>query len=207
MHDDVTVIISQGYFRDVTKEDLADILPSFANPLEDPIFLIPPMGRPYTLSDEDEPAMRSVAGHQRNGGRPAHQQSLLKDRVSELKAQAVAEVRLEMNEQYPAGGGYHVTDVRGAQLFCLCAILCSSRWTCGVTVEGCRCAGCVHLCSLLCPATRTRQIARRLRLMIQYVHAALLIVPYSDGPCTKIVVTWWTSLLGRLPSGHCMMGA
>ena len=131
MHDDVTVIISQGYFRDVTKEDLADILPSFANPLEDPIFLIPPKGRPYTLSDEDEPAMRSVAGHQRNGGRPAHQQSLLKDRVSELKAQAAAEVRLEMNEQYPAGEGYHVTEVGGAQLFCLCAILCSSRCTCG----------------------------------------------------------------------------
>ena len=68
------------------------MLPSFASPLEDPIFLIPPMGRPYSLSDEDEPVMRSFVGHPRNSARPSHQQPLLKDRVSELKAQAAAEV-------------------------------------------------------------------------------------------------------------------
>ncbi len=83
----------QGYFRDVTKEDLAEMLPSFANPLEDPIFLISPIGRPYSLSDEDEPVMRSSAGHPRSIARAPHQQPLLKDRVSELKAQAAAEVR------------------------------------------------------------------------------------------------------------------
>ncbi|BDA44710.1 probable peregrin at C-terminar half [Coccomyxa sp. Obi] len=106
-------LVTEGYFRDVTKEDLAEMLPSFANPLEDPIFLIPPMGRPYSLSDEDEPVMRSSAGHPRNSARPSHQQPLLKDRVSELKAQAAAESPMpRANEEVPNSDPQAIDDTQ-----------------------------------------------------------------------------------------------
>ncbi|CAL8469552.1 g9093 [Coccomyxa elongata] len=106
-------LVTEGYFRDVTKEDLAEMLPSFANPLEDPIFLIPPIGRPYSLSDEDEPVMRSSAGHPRNSARAPHQQPLLKDRVSELKAQAAAESPMpRSNEEVPNSDAQAIDDTQ-----------------------------------------------------------------------------------------------
>ena len=80
----------QGYFRDVTQEDVAALLPTFANPLEDPIFLIPPIGRHYSSHSDFEPAALVPISH-RGSRQPAHA-PLLKDRVSELKAQAAAEV-------------------------------------------------------------------------------------------------------------------
>ena len=85
----------QGYFRDVSRDDLADILPSFVNPLDDPIFRIPSMGRRFTLNDDEEAAFRSSASHLHLSSRPL-QHSLLKDRVSELKAQAAAEVNHQL---------------------------------------------------------------------------------------------------------------
>ncbi len=37
---------SQDYFRDVTREDLLELLPAFPDPAVDPAFLVPPLGRP-----------------------------------------------------------------------------------------------------------------------------------------------------------------
>lgn len=50
------------------------------------------MGRPYSLNEDDEPSKRPSFEHHRTIARPTLHQSLLKDRVSELKAQAAAEV-------------------------------------------------------------------------------------------------------------------
>ena len=81
----------QGYFRDVTQEDVAALLPTFANPLEDPIFLIPPIGHHYSSHSDFEPAaLVPISSHR--GSRQLAHAPLLKDRVSELKAQAAAEV-------------------------------------------------------------------------------------------------------------------
>ena len=82
----------QGYFRDVTQEDVAALLPTFANPLEDPILRIPPIGRHYSAHNDFELAVFPPSTLQRSARPPAHA-PLLKDRVSELKAQAAAEVR------------------------------------------------------------------------------------------------------------------
>lgn len=49
------------------------------------------MGRPYSLSDEDEPVIQPPARHTALSAKATHQ-PLMKDRVSELKAQAAAEV-------------------------------------------------------------------------------------------------------------------
>ena len=81
----------QGYFRDVTQEDVAALLPTFANPLEDPILCTPPIGRHYSSHNEFEIATFPPSAVQRSS-RPLAHVPLLKDRVSELKAQAAAEV-------------------------------------------------------------------------------------------------------------------
>lgn len=81
----------QGFFRDVTREDVAALLPTLADPLEDPIYLIPPIGRHYSAHDASEAGVHTPSSLQRSSRPPAHA-TLLKDRVSELKAQAAAEV-------------------------------------------------------------------------------------------------------------------
>ena len=84
----------QGYFRDVTQEDVGALLPTFANPLADPILRTPPIGRHYSSHNEFELATFPLSAVQRSSRPPAHA-PLLKDRVSELKAQAAAEVRAQ----------------------------------------------------------------------------------------------------------------
>lgn len=67
------------------------MLPSFANPLADPVHCMPPLGQLHHAPDDAEATPRI-------GATPLHslswqpQQALLKDRVSELKAQAAIEV-------------------------------------------------------------------------------------------------------------------
>ena len=78
----------------MTKEDVAALLPTVSNPLEDPIFLIPPSGRHYSSHDDFEPAALVPLSTLQKGSRPPAHASLMKDRVSELKAQAAAEVNV-----------------------------------------------------------------------------------------------------------------
>ena len=82
----------QGWFRDVTREDIADVLPGFPNPLADPVYCIPPLGRLHH-SPEDIDATPRLATTPVHSLSWQPQQALLKDRVSELKAQAATEVR------------------------------------------------------------------------------------------------------------------
>ena len=72
---------------------MAALLPTFASPLEDPILRIPPIGRHYGAHSDFELAALPPSALQRSARPPAHA-PLLKDRVSELKAQAAAEARL-----------------------------------------------------------------------------------------------------------------
>ena len=37
----------QDYFRDITREDLLELLPAYADPSQDPAFLVPLLGRPH----------------------------------------------------------------------------------------------------------------------------------------------------------------
>ena len=41
----------QAYFRDVTQEDLQVLLPAFHNPLEDPVYKVPPIGPHFSADD------------------------------------------------------------------------------------------------------------------------------------------------------------
>jgi hypothetical protein len=37
----------QDYFRDITREDLLELLPAYPDPSQDPAFLVPLLGRPH----------------------------------------------------------------------------------------------------------------------------------------------------------------
>lgn len=37
----------QDYFRDITREDLLELLPAYHDPSQDPAFLVPLLGRPH----------------------------------------------------------------------------------------------------------------------------------------------------------------
>ena len=99
----------QGWFRDVTREDVADLLPGFANPLADPVHCTPPLGHLHHAPDDAD-------GTPRLATTPMHslswqpQQALLKDRVSELKAQAATEVR-EVAKPFTMMGSSQVLSV------------------------------------------------------------------------------------------------
>ncbi len=41
----------QAYFRDVTQEDLQVLLPTFDDPLQDPAYLVPPIGAHFSADD------------------------------------------------------------------------------------------------------------------------------------------------------------
>ena len=41
----------QAYFRDVTHEDLQVLLPGFDDPLQDPAYLVPPIGPHFSADD------------------------------------------------------------------------------------------------------------------------------------------------------------
>lgn len=41
----------QAYFRDVTQEDLQVLLPAFHDPLEDPVYKVPPIGPHFSADD------------------------------------------------------------------------------------------------------------------------------------------------------------
>ena len=41
----------QAFFRDVTQEDLQVLLPAFHDPLEDPVYKVPPIGPHFSADD------------------------------------------------------------------------------------------------------------------------------------------------------------
>jgi hypothetical protein len=84
-------VCGQGYFRSVSREDVEDVLPAFSDDLADPVHLVPPPGRLHFSPEEDDagPQLASTPLHSLTW---QPQQPLLKDRVSELKAQAAVEV-------------------------------------------------------------------------------------------------------------------
>lgn len=41
----------QAYFRDVTQEDLQVLLPAFHDPVEDPVYKVPPIGPHFSADD------------------------------------------------------------------------------------------------------------------------------------------------------------
>lgn len=41
----------QAYFRDVTQEDFQMLLPAFDDPLEDPVYRVPPIGPHFSADD------------------------------------------------------------------------------------------------------------------------------------------------------------
>ena len=47
---------AQDYFRDVTRDDVRELLPAHADALADPAFLIPPLGRSLALLGDDAAA-------------------------------------------------------------------------------------------------------------------------------------------------------
>ena len=71
---------------------MAALLPTFTDPLEDPIYLIPPIGRHYSSHDAFELGADTPSSLTPRGSRPPVPVPMGKDRVSELKAQAAAEV-------------------------------------------------------------------------------------------------------------------
>ncbi|KAK9845819.1 hypothetical protein WJX81_003269 [Elliptochloris bilobata] len=74
-------LLSEGYFRDVAREDLADLAGTYADPLDDPILAVPPAGSPH--GEQERAAQASAAG-----GGPAWLRPLAHERVAELRAQA-----------------------------------------------------------------------------------------------------------------------
>ena len=50
MHSNVDADL-QAYFRDVTQEDLQVLLPAFHDPLEDPVYKVPPIGPHFSADD------------------------------------------------------------------------------------------------------------------------------------------------------------
>lgn len=46
----------QDYFRDVSRDDVRELLPAHADALADPAFLIPPLGRSLALLGDDAAA-------------------------------------------------------------------------------------------------------------------------------------------------------
>ena len=55
----------QDYFRDVTREDVRELLPAHSDPLADPAFLIPPLGRSLALLGDDAAAGATCATQKR----------------------------------------------------------------------------------------------------------------------------------------------
>ena len=55
----------QDYFRDVTREDLQELLPQYPDPLQDPALLVPPLGRSLEPLGDDLAAGASAATQKR----------------------------------------------------------------------------------------------------------------------------------------------
>jgi hypothetical protein len=72
--------MGQGFLREPTQTDLADLLTEFLDPLEDPAFYVPPIGSINTGASQALP------------GGPQAAERLEHDRVAGLKAEATAEV-------------------------------------------------------------------------------------------------------------------
>lgn len=52
------------YFRDITAEDLEELVPAYPDPEHDPAFQVPPLGRHYQLvwaEEDQESAVKAAA--------------------------------------------------------------------------------------------------------------------------------------------------
>lgn len=72
----------------MAREDLADLVDACADPMDDPVFAVPPLGLPRSADDRGAPA--GAAAH---AGGPAGgwARPLAHERVAELRAQAGVE--------------------------------------------------------------------------------------------------------------------
>ncbi len=55
----------QDYFRDVTRDDVRELLPAHTDPLADPALLVPPLGRSLAALGDDAAAGATCATQKR----------------------------------------------------------------------------------------------------------------------------------------------